>query len=137
MAPVDDRSPRATELRWFGAVVAITFGLIGAVVGWRFDAAGLRGILWAVGAGIALLYYGIPPLRVPLYLAWMALFEPVGRAISIVLLGLIYFGVLTPIAMLMAVSGRDRLGTRFDPNRSSYWIRHDPSGDLDRYFRQT
>jgi hypothetical protein len=137
MAPIHDRFPTPSELRWFGVIVAVFFGVIGAVAGWRFDAAGLRLGLWCAGAGLALLYYVVKPLRVPFYLSWMTIFAPIGAAMSTLLLGLIYFGVLTPIAKAMVLFGRDRLGRRFDPELSSYWTPCDPSGDLERYFRQT
>ena len=109
--------------------------------GWQFEAHGLRTVLWATGGVLAFLYYAAPPLRVPLYLVWMAIFAPIGRWISIGLLGAIYFGVVTPTAMLMSLLGRDRLGRRFDGTRSSYWVSLEStarsSSDLDRYFRQT
>ena len=113
------------------------FGVIGWLVGWRFEANGWRLGLWCAGLGIALLYYLAKPLRVPLYLSWMAIFAPVGAAVSTLLLAMIYFGVLTPIAKTMALLGRDRLEGRFDPTISSYWKPYDASGDLERYFRQT
>jgi hypothetical protein len=137
MAPIDNRIPTLSELRWFGVIVAVAFVVVGAVVGWRLDASGLRSVLWCVGVAVALLYYAIPSLRVPFYMVWMTLFAPIGAAVSMLLLGFIYFAVLTPIAIVMAVFGRDRLGKRFDPRRTTYWTPHDSSGDLDRYFRQT
>jgi len=137
MAPIHDRFPTPSELRWFGVIVAVFFGVIGAVAGWRFDSAESQLVLWCVGVGLALVYYVVKPLRIPFYLTWMTVFAPIGAAISTLLLGLIYFGVLTPIAKTMALFGRDRLGRRFDPELPSYWTPSDPSGDLDRYFRQT
>ena len=137
MAPVNDRRPTPSDLRWFGVVIGVFFGVVGVLVGWRFEAHSLRLGLWCAGAGLALLYYLVKPIRIPLYLSWMTIFSPVGAAVSTLLLGLIYFGVLTPMAMVMTLLRRDRLKRRFDPELSSYWTQCDPSDDLDRYFRQT
>jgi hypothetical protein len=48
----------------------------------------------------------------------------------------VFYGVLTPIGLLMRLFGRDPLNRTFDRSATSYWIEHDPGSDLDRYFQQ-
>ena len=129
-------SPTRSELRWFGCIVAAVFGVIGTVVWWKLDAGVGRGF-WITGGVLGLGYYAIPPLRVPLYLSWMAIVTPFGRAVSLVVLATIYYVVITPIALVMRPFRRDPLTRRLEPEVPSYWSEHDPGGETARYFRQS
>ena len=51
-----------------------------------------------------------------------------GRIITPIIMGLIFFGVVTPIAVLARVRGADPLRRRFDPAAQSYWIVREPPG---------
>jgi hypothetical protein len=39
-----------------------------------------------------------------------------------------FFCVLTPMALLMRMTGRDAMKRRFDPTARTYWIERDPPG---------
>lgn len=132
-----ERSPSRSELRFFGVVVLALSAVLGALAWWRFDAPGAARALLGVGLGFAVLYQALPPLRIPLWMAWMTLFTPVGRLVSHALLALIYFGLVTPIGLVMRLVGRDRLGLRPGRGAASFWSEHDPASDVGRYFRQT
>ena len=65
-------------------------------------------------------------LLLPLNKLWMRFGFLLGIIISPLVLGLIFFGLFTPIATLMRLSGRDQLRLKFY-NKSSHWIlRSDP-----------
>ena len=65
-------------------------------------------------------------LLLPLNKLWMRFGFLLGMIISPLVLGLIFFGLFTPIATLMRLSGRDLLRLKFS-NKSSHWIlRSDP-----------
>ncbi len=65
-------------------------------------------------------------LLLPLNKLWMRFGFLLGMIISPLVLGLIFFGLFTPIATLMRLSGRDQLRLKFY-NKSSHWIlRSDP-----------
>ena len=65
-------------------------------------------------------------LLLPLNKLWMQFGFLLGRIISPLVLGIIFFGLFTPIATLMRLSGRDQLRLKFY-NKSSHWIlRSDP-----------
>jgi hypothetical protein len=44
------------------------------------------------------------------------------RMATLVALGVLYYGVLTPVAMIMRWVGKDVLRLRLEPTRSSYWL---------------
>jgi hypothetical protein len=137
VTPVETRSaPSPAQLRWFGLILAAVFGLVGALVWWHHAAVAAQG-LWAAGLGLALAYYAVRPLRVPLYLAWMQLVAPIGWVVTHAALALIFYGLITPLGGLLRLVTRDRFGLRRDPSAASYWTAHDPGGDTARYFRQT
>ena len=58
---------------------------------------------------------------------WLRLGELLGRVFNPIVLGLIYFGLLAPVAIAARLLGRDEL--RLKPRRaSSYWIDRTPPG---------
>jgi len=57
----------------------------------------------------------------PLNKLWMRFGILLGMIVSPIVLGIIFFGILTPIAMLMRLSGRDELRLKYT-QKASYWI---------------
>ena len=57
----------------------------------------------------------------PLNKLWMRFGILLGMIVSPILLGIIFFGLFTPIAMLMRLSGRDELRLGFS-QKNSHWI---------------
>lgn len=70
-----------------------------------------------------------------LYVALTILAFPLGWAVSRVLLGLLYYGMITPLAVLFRLLGRDALGIRRRP-RESYWESRPVPEEPGSYFRQ-
>ena len=62
----------------------------------------------------------------PLNKLWMRFGLLLGMIVSPIVLGIIFFGLFTPTAMLMRLCGRDELRLKFT-RRASHWIlRKDP-----------
>ena len=57
----------------------------------------------------------------PLNKLWMRFGLLLGMIVSPIVLGIIFFGMFTPIAMLMRLSGRDELRLKFS-HKVSHWI---------------
>ncbi len=95
---------------------------------------------WAAGCGVvAVLLASIAWWR-PTWLAapnrwWFRFGMLLHRIVSPIVLGLIFFGVITPFALVMRIAGRDALARRFDPARQTYWIERDPPGPEPETFR--
>ena len=60
----------------------------------------------------------------PLNKLWMRFGLLLGMIVSPIVLGVIFFGLFTPIAMLMRLSGRDELRLKF-AQKASHWISRD------------
>ena len=75
--------------------------------------------------GAALLFLLVTLIKsealLPLNKLWMRFGILLGMIVSPILLGIIFFGLFTPIAMLMRLSGRDELRLEFS-QKNSHWI---------------
>jgi len=56
--------------------------------------------------------------------------------VSHVVLALLFFGILTPVALFFRLTGRDPLTRRFEPERESYWTDLSETIETKDYFRQ-
>lgn len=86
-----------------------------------------------VGALLCLLSLDVARV---VYVWWMRASMPIGWTLSHVFLSLAFFGVVTPIGVLMRALGRDPMHRRFDRQATTYWTRHEQVSDAKRYFRQ-
>lgn len=132
-----NKDPSKKELAWFGLMFLAFFGLIGAIVWWRFEAQNVAYGLWGAAGVIVALYYAVPALRKPIYLGWLYAAYPIGWVISHVVMGIIYYLVITPIALVFKIMGRDALQRGIDKGAKTYWVEHRTgAGDPGRYFKQ-
>jgi hypothetical protein len=60
-------------------------------------------------------------ILLPLNKLWMRFGLLLGMIVSPIVLGIIFFGIFTPIAVLMRISGRDELRLKFN-KKPSHWI---------------
>ena len=62
-----------------------------------------------------------PDALLPLNKLWMRFGLLLGMIVSPIVLGLIFFGLFTPIAFIMRISGRDELRLKLE--NTSHWIK--------------
>lgn len=129
--------PSPAELRKFGVAMIVGFGIIGLVCQFvlpepRVGAAvfcyifgGVAGVLGLSGTVAAL----------PVYWLWMGIAFVMGNVVGRLLLALIYFGLITPMGLVMRIAGRDRLRMR-RRTCDTYWCDVKQPTDAGRYERQ-
>ncbi len=120
------QAARAGSERAFGLVFAGVFLLLAL---WPLlERASPR--LWsvAVAAAFALFAFLAPQVLAPLNRLWFRFGELLHRIVSPIALGVIFFGVITPYALVMRLWGRDELLLRKRSARDSYWVRREPPG---------
>ena len=90
----------------------------------------------AAGCLILALLAGLawPRLIRPLYRCAMTGSFYVGQVMGRVLLAVVFLFVLTPLALLLRVAGKDLLRLRRDPRAETYWRTAKWSDDFDRQF---
>ena len=70
----------------------------------------------------------------PLYKYWIKLGELLGIIISPLVMAIVYFAVITPIAIIIRILGKDLLKLKFSKS-STYWInRIQKLGSMKRQF---
>jgi hypothetical protein len=116
-------SPR--QLRQFGLLVGGIFGFIGLwPMVWRHQSPRA----WALVLAIALVAPALvaPRLLAPAHRAWMKLAEVLAWINTRLLLGLVFFLVVTPIGLLMRALKRDPMRRQLAPRDESYRVRCSP-----------
>lgn len=130
--PLAARAPKLPSERRFGLVFSLAC-LAAAGYCWiRAPQATLP--LAAIGAALGLTGLLRPALLTPLNRAWFRLGLLLGRIVSPLVLGLIFYGLLTPIAWTSRVLGRDALRLKKQSN-ASYWIERRPPGPTPQSFK--
>jgi hypothetical protein len=112
--------------RSFGLLFALVFALISASMLWK----GSRYSGAPLGAAALFLLAAFVSPRVlhPLNVAWMRLGHLLNQVVSPIVMGAIFFGILSPLAAVLRTRGRDVLQRNFDPASASYWISRKPPG---------
>ena len=113
---------KVSSNRNFGIVFFLVFLLISI---WPIiDGNSLR--IWSLIISFTFLFLGLFNSKIlsPLNLFWIKLGEILGRIIAPLVMGIIYFIVVTPIGLFMRFIGKDILGKKF-LNTQSYWIKRE------------
>lgn len=114
----------------------LTFAVIGALAGGWLLWASSRYYWMAIAAAVLFLLLALiaPRLLRPLNRLWMRFGALLNRIVSPLILGAMYFLLITPIALLFKIRGRDVLKRNFDKRASSYWTDRSPPGPEGRTF---
>jgi hypothetical protein len=131
-----NRNPSRRQLLGFGVCWLLFFGCLGAAAMRRSASLNVAAILWAAALVVPLIGWAFPKFMRLVYLGMAYLAFPIGFAVSHVILGIVYYAVLTPIGLVMRLFGYDPLKRPFDARAESYWVARKPSADPKRYFRQ-
>lgn len=112
--------------RGFGVLVTVVFAVIGC---WPLLRDGTPR-WWALGiaAGALAIALAAPRWLAPLNRLWFRFGMLLHRVASPVVMGVVYFGVVTPTGLLMRLFGKDPLRLKRDPAAQTYWIDRDPPG---------
>jgi hypothetical protein len=108
------------DLRQFGIVLAAILIVFGAIHFLKH-----RTILaeWFCGAGLIVLCLGLlAPRRLKnVYAVFLKVAHAIGWFNTRVILILIYYAILTPIAVILRICGKDLLNRKIEKSVSSYW----------------
>ena len=117
---MDHNEVKIGSNRSFGIVFSIVFLTLSLVP--LINGENLR--LWSLIISIVFFILGIinSSLLKPLNKLWFKFVSFLGKIISPFVMGIIFFFVVTPIAILMRLLRKDLLNLKFNKN-NSYWIR--------------
>lgn len=128
---VGDLTP--AEGRKFGLTVGAALLLLGGVILWRGHDT-VAHIVLASGGLLVLAGLVLSRRMGPVYRAWMGMARGISRVTTPVVLGLIYFIVITPVGVIRRLAGGSPV--KREAEEASYWIsRTDtPRSQIERQF---
>ncbi len=92
--------------------------------------------LVAIGILSGLFSLLAPRANLPLYVGTTLFAFPIGFVLSYVILGTLFYLVITPVGLLVRLAGRDPMGRRFARDASSYWVDARSARSKESYFKQ-
>ncbi|MCG6536056.1 MAG: hypothetical protein L7F78_15490 [Syntrophales bacterium LBB04] len=128
-------STELKEIRKFGIIAFVFFGALSAIGFWnqKHILGSFFCLLSVIGIGCIL-----DPARLkPIHHIWMKAGHFIGKLITVAVLILTYYAVITPAALLKRMFGGRPLPLMPDKKALSYWVsRTEPSQPKDRFLKQ-
>lgn len=112
--------------RSFGFVFTAFFAVLGCWPLW--DGQPVNPYLLGVSGVFLVLALVIPKVLHPLNVVWMKFAALLNRIVSPIVLGLLFFVTITPMALALRIMGKDPLHRSFSKEAKSYWIERKPPG---------
>jgi hypothetical protein len=121
-----EQAAEGSSNRSFGVVFTVAFLALGLYPLVRGE--GPR--VWLLGAGALMAAATIarPQVLAAPNRAWTKLGLALGRIVSPVAMGVLYFLVITPFGVAMRLAGKDPLRLKREAGARTYWIDRDPPG---------
>lgn len=107
------------ELKKFGLTVGIFIVILGAVL--YIISGNFYQVLFIIGGLLIATGVLLPILLFPVHKIWMGFSIILGFISTRLLLTIIFYFILTPIALLAKLTGKDFLNEKIDRKKDSYW----------------
>ncbi|MGD9545482.1 MAG: SxtJ family membrane protein [Methylocystis sp.] len=130
-----DRSAAMGSDRSFGLVIAAAIAIISALPLWRGETPHYWGLAAALGFAAAAL---LAPAKLrTLNRLWHQLGLALHKITNPIIMGVLFFGVILPIAIVFRLRRVDPLKLSFDKNATTYWTMRDTpeaASDMSKQF---
>jgi hypothetical protein len=118
--------------RRFGFTVGPAFMLLAVVLAWR-DRTLAAAVTAGLGAVLVLAALLVPGRLGPVFRAWMGLAHAISRVTTPIVLGVVFFAVITPLGLLRRLFGKNPISR--SRAAASYWVtRRGPRGTMSNQF---
>lgn len=131
-----DLTPDIRKLRQFGWFGLIGFGVIGFMAYHKFGSINAAIMIWSLAIVAPLLGLFAPKALKPLYLVLTVVAFPIGFIISHLVLGILFYGVFTPVGLFFRLIGRDSLSRSITGKEETHWNDKGPARPPRDYYRQ-
>ena len=114
------QNSKSGSIKSFGIVFFFVFIIIGLYP--LLNDHGIR--VWSIIVGFIFLFLGIvnSPILKPLNLIWFKFGLFLGKFVSPIVMGLIYFAVVFPTFIFLKLLKKNYLNIKYEKNKHSYWI---------------
>ena len=112
--------------RGFGLVFGVVF--IGVALWPLLEGSEPR--YWAIGISAAFFLLALcrPAVLAPLNRVWTRIGLLMHKVVNPLVLGLMFYVVITPVGLFLRAVGKDPLRLKLDPDATSYWIKRSQPG---------
>lgn len=144
MIEIDFR-PDERTLKQFGFIALFGFSFLAAIAWFEllifsFGLGAARPVVagaFAALAGISLVFSLLAPrANWPIYVGLTVVAYPIGFVLSYLIMGFLFFLMITPVGLFFRLTGKDPLARRFEPDAPTYWSDPRPRRGKESYFRQ-
>jgi hypothetical protein len=120
-----DHAATRKELRRFGLLVGAVFTVIGL---WPLVFRGEPLRLWAIGIGGLLIVCGgaLPSVLAPIHKGWMWVGHILGWINTRILLGIVFYVLVTPLGLVFRLMGKDTMRQAFAESSTTYRVVRSP-----------
>lgn len=123
------------EIRKFGTIAFVFFGILCGLGIWREKL--ILPYIFGCISLIGLSFLLFPKPVSPVYDRWLKISHFIGRAITVIILTLAFYLVITPSALMKIIFGGRPLPMKPDPDISSYWVtRSEPVQPRERFIKR-
>lgn len=136
MMPPIPWNPDRARLVEFSEAALFFLGMVASPLAYFRGRPTLAAAFWVAAVLLRLVGLVSPQRLRPVFLALTLAAWPIGWVVSRLVLAIIYYAVVTPIALVLRLLGRDPLARRPDPSAVSYWERYDPDRGPGSYLKQ-
>ena len=112
--------PQLPSNKKFGLLFFGIFLALALYANYKNEATVIIGLFLLTSGFFLISSFFYQALLTPLNKAWFMLGLALGKVVSPIVLGIIFFGLITPIALIAKLMGRDELKLK-RPKKSSYW----------------
>lgn len=111
--------PTPKDLRNFGLIVG---GIFGVIALWPMVFRGEDVRMWAIAASVALLIPAVvaPSILEPVHVVWMKVGHVLGWINTRILLGIVFYAIVTPLGLLSRMLGKDHMNLRLKEPVDTY-----------------
>jgi hypothetical protein len=113
-------TPQLPSNKKFGLLFAAIFFALALYANYKNEATLIIALLLLTSGFFLFSSFFYQTLLTPLNKAWFMLGLALGKVVSPIVLGIIFFGLITPIALIAKLMGRDELKLK-RPKKSTYW----------------
>lgn len=113
--------PTTKNLREFGVYGSVFFLCFWALKFWVFRH-GSSELFLGLAAFLLITGLLLHAVLKPVFIGWVWVAGKIGWLNTRLILGIVFYGVLTPIALIRRWAGKNSMTFPFDPSVDSYWV---------------
>ncbi len=129
-------NPSRKELKAFSIGLVIFGAIVGGIVYRHSEKATAAVTIIAITTTLGVIGFLAPALIRYVYVPWVVAAYPIGWTVSHLVMAAIFYGLITPMGLVMRLCGRDPMRRAFDRSAKTYWIARPTNQATNRYFRQ-